>query len=373
MKVAVVHNGNHEGVIHRFGRPCPERYNVRHVQMVVDALHQQGHTVAMLEADVTLFEELRRFFSGTVLLPASPPVEGWGDPQPGMVFNMAYGIQGDARYTHLPAMLELAGLPYTGSNPLGHALALDKVITKILMTDAGVPTPAYRVMNPRRGPETADGRTGNGWNRECRFPLVVKPRHESTSCGLRFVSNQRELTEAVEAITQEYQQEALVEEYIEGCEVCIGLLGNDPVEFFPPVELDFGDRDLRLMTLEDKLHHRMDEPLKVCPAPLDTDMLQRLNQLALATFRACHLRDYARVDIRIDPQGHPFVLEINSMASLGNNGSYITASRAAGYDFAALVNRILKVAHQRSFNTAGTRLLAPDADATASDRVITAA
>jgi D-alanine-D-alanine ligase len=146
----------------------------------------------------------------------------------------------------------------------------------------------------------------------------------------------------------------LVEQYIDGREFCIGLLGNDPVEFLPPVELDFSDRALRLMTWDDKYHKRMDEPRKVCPASLDDALRNHLNELALATFRVCRLRDYARVDVRLDRGGRPFVLEINSMASLGEGGSYVTAAKAAGYDFPGLVNEIVDVAHRRYFG-----LLAP--------------
>lgn len=356
MKIAVVHNGNHAGILARFGRPCPERYSLRHVNLVADSLRSVGHTVEVLEADIHLFDHLRAFATTggplfTDLL-AGPDGNQSGattfDHLPtAMVFNMAYGIQGDARYTHLPGMLELAGIPYTGSSPLGHALALDKVITKILMLDAGVPTPAYRVLGDVHNPQAATAGTVG-----LSYPLIVKPRHESTSYGLRLVQDQTELDAAVTAIVQTYQQTALVEEYIDGREVCIGILGNDPVEFLPPVELDFGDRSLRLMTWDDKYHKRMDEPRKVCPAPLASDMVQQLNQLALATFRACHLRDYARVDIRIDPQGRPFVLEVNSMASLGDGGSYVTAAKAAGYTFATLANRIVEVAHQRHLDMA---------------------
>jgi D-alanine-D-alanine ligase len=336
MKVAVVHNGDHEGILHRFGRPCPERYSLRHVRMVADALTESGHMVGVLEADVSLFDELRRFM---------PPDPLTGAPT-GMVFNMAYGIQGDARYTHLPAMLEMAGVPYTGSTPLGHALALDKVITKVLMLDAGVPTPAYRVLG---GPEHCGStRDACGVNAQgLQFPLIVKPRHESTSYGLRLVNDEAQLNEAVAAIVEKYQEAALVEEYIDGREVCIGLLGNEAMEFLPPVELDFGGRGLKLMTWEDKFHKRMDEPQKVCPAPLAPAFVERLNRLALATFRACHLRDYARVDVRIDAAGEPFVLEVNSMASLGDGGSYVCAARAAGYDYTSLVARILEEAQDR--------------------------
>src|SRR5262249_49888664 len=151
-----------------------------------------------------------------------------------------------------------------------------------------------------------------------RFPLVVKPRHESTSFGLQLVHTVEAMAEAVTAVVRQYQQEALVEEYVDGREITVGLLGNRPVGFLPPVEIDFSGRELRLLTWDDKYHRRSDEPTKICPAPLDDGLRTRLCELALATFRCCHCLDYARVDFRLDSSGEPFVLEINSMASLGD-------------------------------------------------------
>jgi D-alanine-D-alanine ligase len=348
MKVAVVHNTDKNGVINHFGQPCPEKYSPKHIELVIDSLRAGGHTVASVEGNKTLLAELEEFM---------PPCPTTGWPT-GLVFNMAYGIQGECRYTHVPAMLEAAGVPYTGSGPLGHALALDKVVTKILIAAAGVPTPAFKVMS--RAGQSDDGLT---------YPLVVKPKHESTSYGLQLVRHRDELDSAVASIVQQYQQDALVEDYIDGREVCIGLLGNNPVEILPPVELDFGDRPLRLMTWDDKYHKRMDEPTKVCPAPLDEPLAAQLRELAVATFHACHLKDYARVDIRIDPAGRPFVLEINSMASLGGGGSYMKAALTAGYTHETLVNRILDVAHQRYFNTPAPRDEAALADRSCASRV----
>ncbi|TIV91204.1 MAG: ATP-grasp domain-containing protein, partial [Mesorhizobium sp.] len=162
----------------------------------------------LCEGDKGLLATLERFM---------PP-----DPQArpsGMVFNMAAGIQGECRLTHVPAMLEMAGIPYTGSSPLGHGLALDKVITKRLIRDSGVPTPNFRVM--RRGTE------GTG---DLRFPVVVKPRHESSSFGLQLVHEPARLRQAVEVIVTQYAQDALVEEYIEGREITVALLGNGELE-----------------------------------------------------------------------------------------------------------------------------------------------
>jgi len=334
VKVAIVRNRQIEGVINRFGQPCPETYAEKTVVGVAEALRVNGHDTAIFEGDMSLLAALHAF------MPAGPERE----PQ-GMVFNMAYGIQGECRYTHVPAMLEMAGVPYTGSSPLGHSLALDKVITKKLMIDAGIPTPKYRVM---RSPADTLG--------DLRFPVVVKPTHESTSFGLRLAGDLQQLSFAIEQIVGQYQQDALVEEYIDGREVCAALLGNEEgMEFLPLVEQDFGARARRIVTWEDKFHKVADEPLKLCPAPIDQDLAQHVRQISLATFRACKCRDYARVDIRIDAAGMPYVLEINSMASLGGTGSYILAAQTAGYSFATLANKIVDVAHDRYFGSPAPR------------------
>jgi D-alanine-D-alanine ligase len=335
MKVAVVRNKvKTDGVINRFGQECPESYGATTIQMVVEGLRGAGHSVEELRADKTLLAELERF------MPPDPA----SDRPTGMAFNMAYGIQGECRYTHAPAMLEMAGVPYTGSSPLGHALSLDKVITKILMVRAGVPTPPWQVM---RCPERKAA--------DLAFPLVVKPIHESTSFGLHLVRDQEELAAAVQAVVTKYEQDALVEQYVDGREVNVGLLGNDPPECLPLVEMDFGGRDLRAMTYDDKYHKRPDEPAKICPAPVSDGEAALLRDLAVKTFRACHCKDYARVDIRIDLEGRPFVLEINSMASLGPGGSFVLAATRAGYTHPTLVSRILDVAHIRYFGVPAPR------------------
>jgi D-alanine-D-alanine ligase len=333
MKVAVVQNRDHSGVINPFGQRCSEVYGETAIHNVLQALRQEGHEVLLCEGDKHLLSALDTFI----------PPDARGRPT-GMAFNMAYGIQGECRYTHVPAMLEMAGVPYTGSSPLGHALALDKVITKNLIRLAGVPTPNHRVM--RCVADRADG---------LRFPVVVKPRHESTSFGLQLAHGRQELANAVESILAAYQQDALVEEYVDGREICVALLGNERMEFLPLVEQDFGDRAGRLVTWEDKAHKVAFEPKKVCPAPVEATLANTLREISLATFRACHCQDYARVDIRIDAEGNPFVLEINSMASLGSTGSYVLAARTAGYSFAALINRILDVSHERYFGVPAPR------------------
>jgi D-alanine-D-alanine ligase len=132
MKVAIIYNKDMTGVINRFGIQNKEIYNQKTVKMVSDALEAGGHNVELIDGNMHVIEGLQAFMPRVL--------EG---EKKGMVFNMAYGIQGESRYTHIPAMLEMLGIPYVGSNPSGHTLALDKVLTKIIMQKHGIPTPSF--------------------------------------------------------------------------------------------------------------------------------------------------------------------------------------------------------------------------------------
>ncbi|MER8453804.1 ATP-grasp domain-containing protein [Mesorhizobium sp. M1428] len=327
MRIAVVWNDDHTGVINRFGQPCPTEYGRERVKSVAAALQEGGHETLLCQGDKELLATLERFM----------PPEPEARPS-GFVFNMAYGIQGECRLTHVPAMLEMAGVPYTGSGPLGHALALDKVIAKRLICDLGVPTPNFRVIH--RGTES----TG-----DLRFPMVVKPRHESDSCGVQVVHEPAQLRQAVEVVVTQHAQEALVEEYIEGREITIALLGNGELEVLPLVEQDFGNHETRILAGD-----AIASTKSICPAHIGDKLATRLRDISVATFRACHCRDYARVDLRIDRSGQPFVLEINTVPGLGMRSPYVLAAKTAGHTFSSLVNRILDVAYTRYFGIAST-------------------
>lgn len=251
----------------------------------------------------------------------------------GMVFNMTYGIQGESRYTHIPSMLEMLGIPYVGSSPSGHALALDKVITKIILQKNGIPTPDFWVFSS--GDEDLSG---------VKYPVIVKPKMESVSFGLRVVHNPKELKEAVDFIVKEFEQQALVEQFIRGREFAVGLIGNSPIETFPILEVDL-ENDPDAIQTED--HKRTKPRNKLCPANIPDDLAEEIRNQCNAAFKALQLRDFSRVDIRMDEHNNIYILEINSMASLGMTGSYV---HAAGYDYKALVNKMLDVAVVRYFS-----------------------
>ncbi len=329
MRVAVIHNSDREGVINVFGPQNRERYNPKTVERVAASLEKGGHTVRVIDGNMHLVEQLRDFMPRVI--------EG---QRPGMVFNMAYGIQGVSRYTHLPAILEMLGVPYVGSNPQAHGLALDKVIAKIVFQSAGLPTPGFWNF------ASADDEFTN-----LQFPVIVKPKMEAVSYGIRVVDNERDLRDAVKHIIDEFQQHVLVEQFIPGREFAVGLLGNGPPDVLPIVEIDLEGDPNAIQTAGDKLKQPRG---KICPAEIPDEKAEEMRSLVRRAFRSLELFDFARVDLRMDEAGNLYILEINSMASLGLTGAYVHAAKTAGYTYESLINRILDVAAMRYFGQDST-------------------
>jgi len=327
MRVAVVHNRDTSGVINVFGMQNRERYNPKTVERVASALEKGGHTVRVLEGNMHLADQLVDFMPRVV-----------SGERPGMVFNMAYGIQGVSRYTHIPAMLEMLGVPYVGSGPQAHGLALDKVVAKMVFDANGLPT--ARFWNFASADQQFD---------DLEFPVIVKPKMEAVSYGITIVDNWDDLREAVGAIIDEFGQHVLVEQFIEGREFGVGLLGNGDPEVLPIVEIDFGGDAAAIQTVDDKLQAPRG---KICPPDLSEDQAQGIREVTKRAFSSLDLFDFARVDYRMDAAGELYILEINSMASLGSTGTYVHAAQTAGYDFDQLINRMLDVASVRYFGDA---------------------
>lgn len=327
MKVAIIYNKDFTGVINQFGRQNKEVYNPQTVKRIAEALEKGGHNVLILDGNMHVIEQLQEFMPKVI--------EG---ERLGMVFNMAYGIQGESRYTHLPAMLEMLGIPYVGSGPSGHAVALDKVITKVILQKSGIPTPYFWVFSSQDEDMS-----------DVTFPAIVKPKMEAVSFGLKVVNNERDLRIAVQHILDEFQQQALVEQFIRGREFCVGLLGNGYPEAFPVLEIDLENDPDAIQTESDK---RKKPRSKICPAQISKELSGKMIALSKQAFKTIGLKDFARVDIRMDRNECIYLLEINSMASLGLTGSYVHAANIAGYDYNKLVNKMLDVAAVRYFSEA---------------------
>lgn len=327
MKVAIVYNRESERVINLFGLPNREKYGKESIKRISDALKKGGHQVKAFEGDKDLIDRLEEFMPRVVK-----------GERPGMVFNISYGIQGQARYTHVPSILEMVGIPYVGSGPEAHSLSLDKVVAKMVFRQHDVPTPDFAVLY---GPNIEPP--------DMEYPLIVKPRSEAVSFGIKIVNDDAELKEAAQAIFDAFQQPVLVEQYIEGREVNVGLIGNNPPETLPPAELVFGEDGPAIYTWEDKTRKSGRIVEVVCPAPLEPELTQRAQEIAVRSFHALGCYDCARVDMRLDKDGNFYVLEINSLPSLGEHGSYLQGAAAVGMDFAALINRLVEVAATRYF------------------------
>ncbi len=334
MKVAVVYNRDSKNVINLFGQPNREKIGLKLIERIVDDLKAGGHQTISFEADKDLIARLEEFMPRVVK-----------GERPGMVFNLSYGIQGQARYTHVPSILEMIGIPYVGSGPLAHSIALDKVITKMVLVQHGLPTPPFAVLESRQF--DAPG---------LPYPCIVKPKHEAVSFGIRVCTNEAELREAAGLIFDMFGQSVLVEEFVEGREVNVGLLGNAPPDALPPVELAFGEGPT-VYSYEDKTGKSGRKVELICPAPIGDELTAKVQDLARRAFSSVGCFDCARVDMRLDRDGNPFILEINSLPSLGPRGSFVRAAGEAGLDFRALVNRLVEVTSARYFGTPRPRVV----------------
>jgi D-alanine-D-alanine ligase len=328
VKIAIVYNRNSLSVINLFGMPNREKIGLKTIERLADALRKGGHQVVAFEGDKDLIEKLEDFMPRVV--------QG---ERPGMVFNVSYGLQGQARYTHVPSILEMVGIPYVASGPMGHSLSLDKVVTKMILRQNGLPTPDFTVMHAPDVPVP-----------ELPYPMIVKPRNESVSFGLKVVREEKELRDAARAVFDEFKQPVLVEQFIEGREINVGLLGNNPPEAFPPVELGFGEGP-SVYSYEDKTGRSGRAIEHICPAPIGEELTRRAQEIAIGAFQALGLSDCARVDMRLDPGGNLYILETNSLPSLGEHGSYLVGASHVGLDFTSFVNRLVEVASARYFGT----------------------
>ncbi|MBT3874947.1 MAG: M20/M25/M40 family metallo-hydrolase [Nitrospina sp.] len=326
MKVAVIYNKQEdaEGVLNVFGMQNQESYDPKTVERVASALEKGGHNVRIIDGNINVIEQLQDFMPRVV--------QG---EQSGMVFNMAYGLQGVSRYTHIPSLLEMLGIPYVGSSPAGHGIALDKVTTKVMIQAAGLPTSPYWVFYD-----------ANQIPDDLPYPVITKPKMEAVSLGIEVVHNKADLENLIAKLVKEFHQPILVEQFIPGREFAIGLLGNKDPEIFPLLEIDLAGDPNAIQSLEDKLKKPKS---KICPSIIDENLANELRRLTKEAAKVLGIYDFCRVDYRLDNEGNLYILELNSMASLVVTGSYVQAAKVAGYTFEAMVNRMLDVAVERYF------------------------
>ena len=269
------------------------------------------------------------------------------DQRPDLVFNLCERFADNDEYEmHVTAVLSMLGQPFTGTGPAGMALRQDKAITKKLLKFHDVPYPNYATFD-KNSLEFAG---------KMRFPLFVKPLHGDTSLGINdssLVTEYPKLIERISFIQTQLKVPALVEEYIEGREFYIGILGNDPVEILPVMELDFAKLPSGYPRIYG--HEAKSDPASlqfgsvnaIVATELAPEVRARLIIAGREAAFALKVQDYARVDIRLSTDGIPMVVEVNANPYLERTSAFPLAALQAGMGYTTLVNRIVEIAQKR--------------------------
>lgn len=258
-----------------------------------------------------------------------------------IVFNISEGISGRNRESQVPILLEMAGIPFVGSDALTLGLTLDKVMAKKIFIAEGIPTPEF--FEVKKIDILMD-------INHLKFPLIIKPRFEGSSKGLTEASrvdNMEELKKQVEYIINTYKQPALIEEFIRGKEFTVAIIGNDPPEVLPIVQIKIDGR----LKLNDKFYTfariSSDRLEYICPACINKDLKKKISDLALRTYNVVECQDFGRVDFRVDKKGKPYVLEVNPLPSLSTEDVFALIAKEIGISHEEIIGKILDSALKR--------------------------
>jgi len=310
-KVAVLANIKDESQPKPEGVPPDAFADFDHIETINTlraALETDGHETVFIQADADLPYALR-------------------DAKPDICFNIAEGLGGDAREAQVPALLEMLKIPYTGSRVLTNGISLDKTLTKRIWRDRRLPVAPFQEFTA--GDEAL--------RPELKFPLFVKPAREGTGMGVdtkAIVKNEKELRERTSYIINTYQQPALVEDFLPGREFTVGVLGRSDAKLFsrhpewyekdgfhrfPILELDMTRSVTPKVYSQASKSKEVGEegaPGYICPAEVTPELEKKLKHLALRAHQLLYALDVSRTDIRLDEDGNPRLLEINTLPGL---------------------------------------------------------
>ena len=276
------------------------------------------------------------------LMPIRRLVEGW---QADVVFNLLMEFQDVPAYqAHVASYLELLGVPFTGCNPLGILLARDKALSKKILLHHRIPTPRFHLFPfgrksklPRRGP---------------KFPMIVKSVDEEASMGISqasVVNDPDKLVERVAFIHGKVGSGAIAEEYVEGRELTVSVIGNDRLTTFPTWELLFKklpEGSLNIATEKAKfdIDYQKRVGIDTGPAKLTAEEERRIQRIARRVYRELGLSGYARLDLRMTPGGQIYVIEANATPDIADDEDFADSAKKAGLDYAKLLQRIVNLA-----------------------------
>ena len=302
------------------------------VDQIADALRQNGHEVSLLE----VYDDVRQI------------VDGLGEHKPDLVFNLLESFGEDTGAdVAVAGLLNLLGARYTGGGPGELYLRQDKGLAKKVFAFDGILYPHFAVFS-----QDSDLETGG----KLRMPLFVKPLSADASIGIEGDSLVRDATSLMKRVIDIHEKvndSALVEEYIEGRELYVGVLGNREPTALPPIEVDFsGLPEGAPRVLGSKAKWSPDSveykgTKSVLAEDLPDELRARLQKTAIDAARAVRVRDYGRVDLRLTDTGDIYVIEVNANCYLEKGSEFATAAAASGLEFPALIQRIVELAMER--------------------------
>lgn len=342
-KVAVLANIKDDSLPKPEGIPPDAFADFDHIETIDSiraAIETDGHETVFIQADTDLPYALR-------------------NENPDICFNIAEGLGGDAREAQIPALLELLQIPYTGSRVLANGISLDKTLTKRIWRDRRLPVAPFQEFSLGDEPLRTD----------LEFPLFVKPAREGTGMGVdmnAIVNNEAELRERAQYIINTYQQPALVETFLPGREFTVGILGRtdaklysrhpewyerDGFHRFPILELDMTRSVTPMVYSQESKSKEVGEegaPGYVCPAQIEPELEKKLKHFALRAHLILSALDVSRTDIRLDKDGNPRVMEINTLPGLTPDYSDLCLQgKAEGIRYEDLILEILYLGASR--------------------------
>jgi D-alanine-D-alanine ligase len=304
------------------------------VNAIKDALESHGHEVVMIDADEHALSKLR-------------------DSGADLVFNIAEGIRGESRESQIPLFCEMLGIPYTGSGPLTLAITLDKARTKEILSYYNIPTPRFQVFRKHSEPLNGLG-----------FPIIVKPIGEGSSKGITndcLVTDEHELRKKLGQMIRDYRQPVIAEEFLEGREFTVALIGNERPEVLPIVEVCFDgvpeginrfDSYEMKWIYDDPNSGKHIENMVKCPADIPESLRKEIERVCTEAFRALDCRDFCRMDVRLDSNGIPNILEVNALPGLipdpKENSRFPKSCYAAGMSYSHIIGTVLEEGIRRT-------------------------
>ena len=272
------------------------------------------------------------------------------EQKPDMIFNLCEQLGDEATHEmHVAGLYEIMGVPYTGASAFALGSCLSKVRTKEILTAHNLPTPRFAVF------QHLNDMPGEDF--DLRFPLIVKPAREDASIGIEnssIVDSLAALRKRIRHIFQEFDQPALVEEYIDGRELNVAIMGNKRPIVLPISEIDFSGLPAdypRIVSYNAKWMEGTPEYVGtqgLCPAQIPIETEKRAKEIALKAFRVMGLRDYGRVDIRLDKQGELHILEVNPNPDISDDAGFARSARSYGMTFDEIISRIVQYAWERT-------------------------